>query len=198
MKTRKLISLLKQLDPSGDSEVSIDNQDIHIVESISAPCDGLLQVHIKDETKKGYNIKGVKFCNQGKKIRLVPLGYEEIIFENPNAEIQFEDEISEIRRSEIESIVEDLQIQSSNVDLEIDSFDGNVLKLEKTKSIGISDLFVCPKCEQNHCFIITTKVKIVVKSDSEIDLCSDIQPNEGDLIQCFDCEEYGLVRDFKK
>jgi hypothetical protein len=76
MKTKELIRLLQEEDPSGEEEVCVGNEDIYVVEKKEAYWDGCLQVLKHDESKgEYYSIVGGEFRSKGYKIsiRTVPL-----------------------------------------------------------------------------------------------------------------------------
>lgn len=88
MKTKKLIELLQEADPSGEEEVCVDNIDIYFVEPKPAYWDGRLQVLKRDESMKGYNIVGAKWISSGKKINLVTVSIKEAMIDNPDLPVE--------------------------------------------------------------------------------------------------------------
>jgi hypothetical protein len=89
MKTKKLIELLQKEDPSGELECCVGNEDIYVVECLSANYDGCLRVLIKDETSKYYNVKGAKYIRKGYKVQIRPLSVEDAIHEDPDLPIDY-------------------------------------------------------------------------------------------------------------
>lgn len=88
MKTKELIQRLQDADPSGELEVvADDNSDIHFVERQPGYHDGCGQALIRDETKFGYNILGVRIFSGGWKIRLHVASIQEVLDHNPDAVI---------------------------------------------------------------------------------------------------------------
>jgi hypothetical protein len=83
MKTKKLIELLNEADPTGEIECCVDNHDIYIVERLPAYWDGRLQVLIRDETSPWYNVTGAKITSRGDKIKLRTLSIDEAIWNDP-------------------------------------------------------------------------------------------------------------------
>ncbi len=80
MKTKELIRLLQEADPTGETECCVDNEDIHFVDRVPAYYDGTLQVFERDPAKKGfYDIVGVRFVRSGDKIKIRHMGYEDVI-----------------------------------------------------------------------------------------------------------------------
>ena len=84
MKTRELIRLLQEADPSGELECCVDNEDIHFLEVIPAYWDGRLQVFTRDPARKGYfDIVGAKITAAGTKIKIRHLSIEDLLIDNP-------------------------------------------------------------------------------------------------------------------
>lgn len=79
MKTKKLIELLQQEDPSGEIEVCVGNVDIFFVERLPAYYDGSLQVLERDESLNGYNIIGGKYVRSGHKVVINTLSITDAI-----------------------------------------------------------------------------------------------------------------------
>lgn len=77
MKTKELIRLLQEEDPSGEVECCIGNEDIHYVSTMPAYWDGRLQILTRD---KFYNITGGKVTSRGNKIKIHPLSIEDAIY----------------------------------------------------------------------------------------------------------------------
>lgn len=83
MKSKELIRLLKEEDPSGEIEVNIDGSDIFSVENLPAYYDGSLKVLIHDESKKPYfDVVGVEFRRNGRKIRLHSYDWQMFLWDN--------------------------------------------------------------------------------------------------------------------
>ena len=92
MKTKKLIRLLKEADPSGEEECCVENLDIFSVEPWPAHYDGRLQVLSRDpKIKPFYNVTGGKYVATGTKIMITPLSIEDAIFEDPELPIEIPD-----------------------------------------------------------------------------------------------------------
>jgi len=91
MKTKELIRLLQEADPSGEEDVCIDNEDIHFVELNEAYWDGCLQVLTRDESTEYYNVIGAKYTSKGFKINLRTLSIEEAMLNDPELPVVVED-----------------------------------------------------------------------------------------------------------
>ena len=87
MTTQKLIEELKKADPDGTAEVVVNNAPIYFVENLPAYWDGHMQVLKQDLSNQFYNIRGVKITGKGQKVRLNIMNIEDIISEDPEAEI---------------------------------------------------------------------------------------------------------------
>jgi len=84
MKSKTLIDILKQSDPTGEREVCVNNQDIFDVFPMPAYYDGRLQKLIRDENMQGpHNIVGAKYISGGIKINILPYSIEDAIMDNP-------------------------------------------------------------------------------------------------------------------
>ena len=108
MKVKHLIKRLQELDPTGEIEVSVGNDDILLLKKKSASEDGFQQILIRDEAAMGhivveskmmkYDVVGVKLVAKGEKIVIYPHGVEDIFLENPDMPIDY----SELSPSDIE------------------------------------------------------------------------------------------------
>jgi hypothetical protein len=87
MKTKTLIKLLQEADPTGEEEVCVGNQDILCVEQEPAYYDGCLQVLERDESKECYNVTGVRYVRDGNKISITPYGVVDAIWDNPEVPV---------------------------------------------------------------------------------------------------------------
>lgn len=89
MKTKKLIELLNEADPSGEEEVCVGNIDIHFVSKDPAYYDGCLQVLVRDPLREPYyNITGAKINGTGSKIQIHILEIESAIYDNPELPVE--------------------------------------------------------------------------------------------------------------
>ncbi len=87
MKTKKLIEILNDLDPSGELECCVDNQDIFFVEKLPAYYDGRQEILIRDESNPYYNVIGAKITSRGTKLKIRTLSIEDAIWDNVNLPI---------------------------------------------------------------------------------------------------------------
>jgi len=91
MKTKKLIELLNEADPSGEEEVCVGNIDILFVSKDPAYYDGCLQVLIRDPLQEPYyNITGAKITGVGSKIQIHTLDIESAIYNASDLSVDLE------------------------------------------------------------------------------------------------------------
>ncbi len=103
MKTKELIRLLQEADPTGEEEACVGNVDIHFVEALPAYYDGALQVLKRDESKSPYyNIVGGKYVRSGTKVVIHTLSITDALH-NAGADGEFEVDYSELPTDRIES-----------------------------------------------------------------------------------------------
>ena len=92
MKSKELIRLLQEADPTGEVEVGVGNIDIFSVEPMPAYYDGRFQKLIRDEKLAPYfDVVGAKYCSHGSKIKLIPMSVTDVLWDNPDAEIDYSD-----------------------------------------------------------------------------------------------------------
>jgi hypothetical protein len=99
MKTSKLISMLQEVDPSGQLEVVIDNCDITFADKFPGYYDGCYDIIQYDD--KG-QIAGIQICAKQDKIRIYYLGYEQAFWDFPDLKITYDSEYTERRKEGIE------------------------------------------------------------------------------------------------
>ena len=106
MKSKELIRQLQEADPTGEVEVGVGNHDIFSVEPMPAYYDGKFQKLLRDESKKPYfDIVGAKWCSRGCKIKLVPMGVADVLWNNPKAVVDYSElgdypHVEELRRTD--------------------------------------------------------------------------------------------------
>lgn len=87
MKSKVLIEILQDLDPSGETEVTAGGGDIFSVEILPAYWDGSLNVLIRDPSKAPYyDVIGMEEIRTGNKIRLNIMGLDDVIFDDQKDE----------------------------------------------------------------------------------------------------------------
>lgn len=97
MKAKELIRLLQEEDPTGETEVCVNNVDIWTVQTEPAYWDGRLQLLIRDESKKPYfDVIGGKYCTKGSKIVLTPMSVSDVLWGDPEAIVDYS-ELGEAR-----------------------------------------------------------------------------------------------------
>jgi hypothetical protein len=92
MKSKKVIQILQELDPTGEEEVCVENIDIHYITKEPAYYDGHLQVLERDEKDDDFNIKSAKYVSQGAKLVIETQSIEDMIHLRPNSEVTFDHE----------------------------------------------------------------------------------------------------------
>jgi hypothetical protein len=90
MKTKTLIKLLQEADPTGEEEVCVGNVDIFDVHPDGAYYDGALQVLVRDDKLKPFwDIVGGKYVRTGKKIQIHTLSIQDLLLDDPEAPIEY-------------------------------------------------------------------------------------------------------------
>lgn len=101
MKSKELIRLLQEQDPSGEIEVCVNNADIYFLSNESAYWDGSLQVLTRDHSKDPYyNLTGGKYVRSGRKIQIYTTSIRDVLWENPYTAVIDYSEISEVYREQ--------------------------------------------------------------------------------------------------
>lgn len=107
MKTKKLIRLLQEADPSGEEEVCVGNVDILAVYKEPAYWDGDLQKLIRDEENTFYNVIGAEIIRNGFKIQIYTHSIKDAILDN--SELPVTGNITHKRAEEIETWREEVR-----------------------------------------------------------------------------------------
>ncbi len=95
MKTKKLIKLLQDNDPSGELECTVNGIDIYSVARQPGHFDGAYEILVRDESRTNYNIVGAKITSESEKIILEPLSIKEAISEDPKLPVEFDSRVRE-------------------------------------------------------------------------------------------------------
>ena len=109
MKTKKLIQLLQEADPTGEEEVCVDNLDIFTVATEPAYWDGPLQILEREESNPYYNVTGAKYKKSGLKVVLSPLSITDAICNNTSLSVDYS-ELDERRKEAYQQAHNDLRI----------------------------------------------------------------------------------------
>lgn len=99
MKTKTLIKLLQETDPSGELECCIGNADILDVWREPAYYDGCLQTLIRNENDK---IIGGKIVGTGTKVIVYSQSISDILLDDPYFSIQYDEGMSDIKKKQYE------------------------------------------------------------------------------------------------
>lgn len=123
MKTKELIEMLQEADPSGDLEVCVDNMDIHFAEVQEAYYDGCLQVLDRDRSCQFYNVVGVRILDSGWKVCLHTLSLADAILNKPDVEVDLSS-LAPSRRRGTEEYVERIRsaVKKMKEDVEREHF----------------------------------------------------------------------------
>lgn len=90
MKTKDLIAALNEVDPTGEMEVCVGNQDIHFVAVEPAYHDGCLQVLLRDEKVTDcYNVIGAEIRSDGAKLNIETLSIKSALWNDPEMPVGF-------------------------------------------------------------------------------------------------------------
>lgn len=122
MKTKDVIKLLQQADPTGEVEVCVGNVDIHCIYQEEAYYDGALQVLIRDSNKNCYNVIGGKYVRKGNKVQIVPLSITDIVwneYEQSPVTIDYS-ELNEYQAERAKKIHESIRKKSKEITKEVD------------------------------------------------------------------------------
>lgn len=97
MKTRELIRLLQEADPTGEVECCVDNHDIWLVEAQGAGYDGALEILVRNpDLRPHYDVVGGIIRRVGKKVRIRPLSLEDAIWEARGKSFPIEIEVTDL------------------------------------------------------------------------------------------------------
>lgn len=84
MKTKDLIKLLQEADPTGELDCVVGNEDIFDVWVEPAYWDGCKQLLVRDTSLKGYNIVGAEYRSDGEKVQIQTMNIMEAMLDNPD------------------------------------------------------------------------------------------------------------------
>ena len=128
MKTKELIRLLQEEDPTGETECCVDNVDIFTVDAEPAYYDGLLEVLRRDESKKPYwDIIGADYVGTGSKINISTMPIRQLAYAHPEYPIGFigVGEAEQARRMEFLTTTK-AQAVKSDWEMDRDHFIGHI------------------------------------------------------------------------
>lgn len=115
MKTKKLIKLLQDADPTGEEEVCVNNVDIFTVHPEPAYWDGTLQILERNEASEYYNVIGARYKRSGSKINISILSITDAICEDTKLKVDYS-ELSEHRQKEVIDAHNKLRIWYENME----------------------------------------------------------------------------------
>jgi uncharacterized protein YjgD (DUF1641 family) len=119
VKSKRLIELLQKEDPSGELDVTVENEDIFSIDVLEGYWDGCYEILERDETKQCYNVTGAQYRSDGTKLRIRTLGIYDALLNNPNLPVKVVDIFNEKRmedristmREDVRNIIEELDQQ---------------------------------------------------------------------------------------
>lgn len=115
MTSKEVIKLLQELDPTGETEVSVGNHAISYINEEPAYYDGKLQSLLYDADGQ---IIGIKYKTQGSKLVISEMGVTDLLWENPEAIVDYS-EIPEHGRERYKISDEATRDASRNVELNL-------------------------------------------------------------------------------
>jgi len=92
MKSKLVIQMLQELDPTGECEVCVGNIDIFDIVIEPAYWDGCYQRLVRDETKECYNIIGGEYISEGNKICIDGMSIKSALWNDPELPVKFLDD----------------------------------------------------------------------------------------------------------
>ncbi len=118
MKSKDLIALLQKEDPTGETEVVMDDgRDIFFLESLPGYWDGCYTTLIRDPSKKPYyDIVGAKYRSDGRKIKIRAMGWDDVLSEDSDAPIEV---IDEFVHKKMQKHVDDYRMEVKEMDARI-------------------------------------------------------------------------------
>lgn len=134
MKTKDLIRRLQEADPSGEIECCVGNVDILFVSHEPAYYDGRMQVLIRDEKCKYYNVIGAKYVENGYKIQIHAHSIEDALCDHPELPVEFEggdNPYNRVLKKKVEIWREQMREINDYIDNERDKTEEGRLKHEK-------------------------------------------------------------------
>lgn len=97
MKSKKLIELLQEEDPTGDTEVCVGGEDIYILESKPGYWDGVYQVLERNWDSEYYNVTGAQYRSDGTKIVIRTLSIQDALDNDPDLPVEVIDQFVDKR-----------------------------------------------------------------------------------------------------
>ena len=82
MKTKKLIEILQQADPSGELECSVGGTDIFAAHTAPGYYDGVHEILVRDPLVSWYNVVGGIISSKGTKVNIQLLTLEDALFDS--------------------------------------------------------------------------------------------------------------------
>ena len=116
MKTKTLIKLLQDADPSGEEEVCVQNVDILSVHVEPAYYDGRLQVLERKPDTDYYDVIGAKYRSDGIKVVITPLSITSAICEDTTLKVDYSGLLTEDSRNRAKESHDNLRVWHKNME----------------------------------------------------------------------------------
>lgn len=101
MKTKELIKRLSDLDPTGEIDCCVSNEDIFTIERLPAYHDGSFEVLKRDASNPYYNVIGAELRRHGEKIVIKTLSVENALCIDPELAVHCDDETLKMKISRL-------------------------------------------------------------------------------------------------
>ncbi len=88
MKTKDVIAMLQETDPSGELECVVGNHDIFCAHVEVAYWDGSMQLLVRDKDNPYYNVIGAIYTSQGDKVQIDTMGIDDALCNDPDLPVE--------------------------------------------------------------------------------------------------------------
>lgn len=124
MKSKRLIELLQEEDPSGETEVCLysedGNVDILYLETKPGYWDGVYQVLERDWSDRYYNVTGAQYRSDGYKIMITPHSIQEALYRNPELPVTVIDDFVEKKmQKQVDKWRDSIKKEKEQIDKEL-------------------------------------------------------------------------------
>lgn len=91
MKTKDVIEMLQEADPSGELECVVGNHDIFCAHVEPAYWDGSMQLLVREKDNPYYNVTGAIYTSQGDKVQINTMGIDDALCNDPDLPVEVTD-----------------------------------------------------------------------------------------------------------
>ena len=88
MKTKDVIKMLQEADPSGEIECVVGNVDIYSAHMEPAYWDGSMQLLVRDPDCEFYNVIGAIYTSKGSKVSITTMSISDAMLEDPDLPVE--------------------------------------------------------------------------------------------------------------